>query len=192
MAPGTPSPLTAVREVADFLESKGIPYVIIGGLAVQYWGEPRATRDVDVTVLVPEDSAEDFMQEATRRFPPRLEDAVDFARRSRMLLLRTEDGVPIDMSLGIPGYEEAVMGRAVTVPWPGGGSIRLIGCEDLIIHKCVAGRPRDMEDVRTILERRRGRVDVAYVRKWLADFAALLPDKDIVGSFEKALASLTE
>ena len=30
-------------EVADFLDERGVPYAIIGGLAVQHWGEPRAT-----------------------------------------------------------------------------------------------------------------------------------------------------
>ncbi|MDA2936744.1 hypothetical protein MYX75_00560 [Acidobacteria bacterium AH-259-A15] len=31
---------------------RAFPDVIMGGLAVQYWGEPRATRDVDITVMM--------------------------------------------------------------------------------------------------------------------------------------------
>ena len=39
--------LRAAAEVARFLEGRGIPYFIIGGLALQHWGEPRLTRDVE-------------------------------------------------------------------------------------------------------------------------------------------------
>lgn len=183
------SPVGAALEVIAFLEASDIPYVVIGGLAVQHWGEPRTTRDVDITVLVPEDQVDVFMKAATGRFPPRLEDAISFARRSRVLLLKTDKGIPIDISLGIPGYEEEVMRRAVTVEWPGGRPVRIIGCEDLIIHKCVAGRPRDLEDVRTVLQRQRQNVDVGYIRKWLKAFADLLPEHDVLGHFEEALAS---
>lgn len=38
------NPLQAAAEVAEFLEEQRVAYVILGGLAVQYWGEPRATR----------------------------------------------------------------------------------------------------------------------------------------------------
>ena len=36
--------LQAAAEIARFLEDQGIPYFIIGGLALQYWDEPRLTR----------------------------------------------------------------------------------------------------------------------------------------------------
>jgi len=44
--------LEAAAEIADFLEREGVPYAILGGLAVQYWGEPRTTRDVDIIAMV--------------------------------------------------------------------------------------------------------------------------------------------
>lgn len=43
----------AILEVHNFFSNEDIPYAIIGGIALQHWGEPRFTRDVDVTVLVP-------------------------------------------------------------------------------------------------------------------------------------------
>ena len=45
--------LDAAREVEDVLSDLGLKAVIIGGLAIFRWGEPRATRDVDFTVLCP-------------------------------------------------------------------------------------------------------------------------------------------
>ncbi len=185
-----PPPLvTAVAEITSCLAEQNIPYAIIGGLAVQYWGEPRATRDIDITVLVPTASLDAFLQQLISRFSPRVENAIAFARCSRMLLLQTESGIPIDISLGIPGYEEEVMKRAINVEWPTGDTVRIISCEDLIIHKCVAGRPRDLEDVSGILQRQGKKVDIEYIRRWLRVFAKLAPELDVIGRFEAVLAS---
>lgn len=40
----------ALAEVAAALEAIPVPYMLIGGLAVSSWGEPRSTLDVDVTI----------------------------------------------------------------------------------------------------------------------------------------------
>ncbi len=44
--------LLAAAEVSRFLDIHNVPHYVIGGLALQHWGEPRMTRDVDITVLV--------------------------------------------------------------------------------------------------------------------------------------------
>jgi hypothetical protein len=44
--------LKAIMEIHEFLTREGIPYVLIGGIALQWWGEPRFTRDVDIAILV--------------------------------------------------------------------------------------------------------------------------------------------
>ena len=38
--------------------------------------------------------------------------------------------------------------------------------EDVIIHKVFAGRPRDIEDARSIILKN-PEIDTAYIRKWL-------------------------
>ncbi len=180
--------LQALGEVVAFLEEERVPYVLIGGLAVQHWGEPRTTRDIGITVLMDEANLDRFLERALTRFRARLPDAVAFAREHRIVLLATRSGVPVDISLGIPGYEEEVMQQAMTVDLPGVGPVRLISAEDLIIHKMVAGRPRDVEDVERILIRQRLKVDLAYIRGWLAEFAPLVDGHDPQAAFEAALA----
>jgi hypothetical protein len=39
------------RQLQEFCDSRGWRSCFIGGLAVQRWGEPRVTRDADLTVL---------------------------------------------------------------------------------------------------------------------------------------------
>jgi len=177
----------AAAEVAGFLGSRGIPYAIIGGLALQRWGEPRLTRDVDVVVLVDAEALQAFVDDVLERFAPRIPDARAFALRHRVLLVRTGEGVPVDISLGIPGYEEEALGRAQPLELPSGAVIRILGPEDLVIHKCVAGRPRDVEDVEAILIRQRLRLDLDLIRRWLRAFGPVVETHDPLTLFEEAL-----
>ena len=41
-----------LKSIAQGLERLGIPYMLIGGQAVLLYGEPRLTRDIDVTLGV--------------------------------------------------------------------------------------------------------------------------------------------
>lgn len=177
----------AAAEVASFLEQEQIPYAILGGLALQHWGEPRTTQDVDVVVLVSSEKEDDFLKQALSRFRPRMGDALSFARRNRVLLIATTDGIPIDLSLGIPGYEEEVMNRASRVSFAGLPPIRVVSPEDLIVHKCVAGRARDIEDIGRVLVRQKLKLDLRYIRRWLRAFAPIVEGHDVRKLFETAL-----
>ncbi len=43
--------LDLAAQLQFFAEAEGWKFCFIGGVAVQHWGEPRLTRDVDLTVL---------------------------------------------------------------------------------------------------------------------------------------------
>lgn len=43
--------LAAAAEIQGFCTSAGWKFCFIGGVAVQHWGEPRLTRDADLTVF---------------------------------------------------------------------------------------------------------------------------------------------
>jgi hypothetical protein len=43
--------LDAAREVQVLCEQRGWRFCFIGGVAVQRWGEPRLTQDVDLTLV---------------------------------------------------------------------------------------------------------------------------------------------
>ncbi len=180
--------IEAAVRVGTFLENENIPYFVIGGLAVQHWGEPRMTHDVDVTVLVDEAELASFVDKVLRAFRPRICDARTFALKHRVTLVEVDEGVPVDISLGIPGYEEEAIQRACWVEFSDLGRLRLVSPEDLIIHKCVAGRPRDMEDVQGVLLRQRLQLDLEIVRRWLAEFQPLVDTHDPLEVFTQTLA----
>jgi hypothetical protein len=47
-----PGVLKAAGEVQSFCQSQGRKFCFIGGVALQRWGEPRLTQDVDLTLLI--------------------------------------------------------------------------------------------------------------------------------------------
>ena len=180
--------LDALLEIAKFLESKRIPYAVIGGIAAAVWGRPRATQDADLTVLVPLDQERSFLEDLVRTFPGRIPDAIDFARKSRVALLTASNGVSLDVALGIPGYQEEMLRRARAIEIEQGISVQVCSPEDLIIHKAVAGRGQDRQDILAILERRSSDLDLEYVRRWLAQFDEALGVTEPSKTFETLLA----
>ena len=63
----------------------------------------------------------------------------------------------------------------------------MLDLEDLIIHKVLAGRPRDLEDVRTILLKNPG-FDLEYVQRSLREFDRSLGEK-LLERFEEVRQS---
>jgi len=47
--------------VIDVLEYLEIPYMVVGGYAVTFYGEPRMTIDVDIVVEMPRNKVDDFV-----------------------------------------------------------------------------------------------------------------------------------
>ena len=58
--------LAALKKLKSLLEKQRTPYMLIGGIAVALWGEPRATQDIDIVVLISKDRAFDFLEEAKK------------------------------------------------------------------------------------------------------------------------------
>jgi len=172
-----------------FLGARRIPYAIIGGLAVQRWGQPRLTRDVDLTMLLEPGREEATLREIVAAFPPRIDDAVAFALAHRVLPVDVPGGSEADLSLGLPGYEEHVVARAVPYDLGGGREVRLCSAEDLIIHKALAGRPQDVLDIEGIVARQGKALDVAYVRRWLEELARASDDPEVRNRFERVWAA---
>lgn len=140
-------------ELQEFCEKRQWRYCLIGGLAVQHWGEPRFTKDVDMTLLTGFGAEEAYITEWLSRYPSRLPDMLEFALNNRVLLLKSESGIGIDIALGALPFEEAAISRSKSIEVEDNSWLRLCSAEDLIIMKAFAGRVLDWNDVRGILVR---------------------------------------
>ncbi|MGH3544555.1 MAG: hypothetical protein ACRDPW_01265, partial [Mycobacteriales bacterium] len=96
----------AAEELQEICIVEGWQFCFIGGLAVLRWGEPRLTRDVDVTILTGYGTEEPVVDTLLSRFSSRTEDAREFALRHRVLLLQASNQIPIDIALGALPFEE--------------------------------------------------------------------------------------
>ena len=105
------------------------------------------------------------------KYRGRIPDAEDFARRNRVLLLYSPQGVPIDIALGGLPLEEKFVERASLYEFEAGCALRTCSAEDLIIQKLFAMRPRDGLDVETVVIRQRGRLDWPYIEAQLAPYS---------------------
>jgi predicted nucleotidyltransferase len=176
--------LDTLTSLNDTLTKHDIRYVIIGGIAVQHWSEPRFTRDIDATVVVQPGKEEDALAVLTSVFTPRIPDHIQFALQYRVIPLTSRQGVDLDISFGLPGYEETVLERSIEV-LIADRKFPICSAEDLIIHKMVAGRPQDISDIQGVLLRQGDKLDFCYVGEWLARFSELLEGPDLVELFER-------
>ena len=71
-----------------------------------------------------------------------------------------------------------------------GQEVAFASLEDLIIHKIFAGRPRDMEDVKSVIMKNPA-IDNKYIRNWLKEFEVFAEEKkDFVITFEEILSQI--
>lgn len=168
----------AAQEIQEFCRARKWRFCIIGGLAVQRWGEPRFTRDVDLTLLTGFGNEPAFVDELLLGFRPRLADARDFALRNRVVLLESAVGVPIDLALGAMPFEEAAVLRATPYPVAPGVELSTCSAEDLVVFKAFAGRPRDWLDIEGIVTRRGAGLDAKLVWRELLPLLELKEDDE--------------
>jgi hypothetical protein len=149
----------AAREIQDFLRLSGSEFCFIGGIALQRWGQPRLTRDVDLTLLCPLGGESEAIDRLLGRFAARIPDARAFGLRNRVVLIRSGAGVPIDIALGALPFEHRCVERASEFDF--GPGLRLLTCsaEDLVVLKAFAGRGQDWVDLENVLVRQRRTLD---------------------------------
>lgn len=173
-----PGVLEAAGEVQNLCERNGFRFCFIGGVAVQRWGEPRLTQDVDLTLLTGFGQEERYVDALLAALSPRRRDAREFALKHRVLLLRTAAGVDVDVALGAFPFEERSVARASEWSWTGGRSLITCSAEDLVVHKVFAGRDRDWADVEGILARQHGKLDLTLARSELQPLLELKEQED--------------
>jgi predicted nucleotidyltransferase len=194
MLTGDAGPFTVIAALTDvmrWLTAEGIRGTIVGGVAASILGRPRMTRDVDV-LIVAEDTGWDRLVRSASAFfiTPRIDAVVDFAARTRVLLLRHEtSGVDIDVMLGGLSFHRELIDRSSSVD-VGTLQIRVPSAEDLVIMKAVARRPRDMADIESIVSVHPG-LDLDRIRQKLREFSSLLEMPEIHDDFEQLLRRMS-
>ena len=161
---------SVLRKISVDLEKRGIPYMVIGGQAVLIHGEPRLTRDIDITLGAGPDQVEEVLDIVRSwGWHVLIDNPADFVQRTMVLpCLEPQSGFRVEFIFSFTPYERVALERAVRVNL-NGTDVCFASAEDLIIHKIFAGRPRDFEDARSILLKHT-KLDFTYLRGWLTEF----------------------
>ena len=141
-----------------------IDYMLVGGLAVAYWGYPRQSLDVDIVIGLNKTGTDDFIKTAEKQnfslSPHEIRAMVKLGNRFVM----EAEGVRLDCWLPRSEIERAALkNRKMKMVF--GQKLYIISPEDLIISKLRVGRPRDLEDIKTVLLRQGKKLKKAYLTK---------------------------
>ena len=153
------------------MKARGWEFCVIGGLAVQRWGEVRATLDADLTLFTGFGKEERYVDELLACFSGRMPDVREFALRQRVLLVRASNGKDIDIALGGFPFERDMIRRATPFRFAEGVVFPTCSAEDLFVMKVFAARGKDLHDAETVAVRQK--LDRRYVLRQLKPLCEL-------------------
>jgi predicted nucleotidyltransferase len=179
-----------IKKVAAALKAKNIPYMIIGGQAVLLYGEPRLTRDIDITLGVGTEYLSQIIEISKKLdLHPLPDNTAKFVKETWVLPCEDKKTkLRVDFIFSFTPYEKQAIERARSVKIEN-QNVAFASPEDVIIHKVFAGRPRDIEDIASIL-RKNPKVNSAYIQKWLKEFDKVSPEKGMLKTFKDCLKSV--
>jgi hypothetical protein len=148
-------PSAWLASIAEIFDDVGVDWTLVGALAAnRYRATPRFTTDVDTMAT----------------FTPSLVDRLESAGYTVTVvadegegphLIRCQRGAEaIDILIPVVEYQREALRRA---------GDHVLTPEDVIIHKLIAGRPRDLDDIRSILETG-AELDRQYLDHWIDEW----------------------
>ena len=176
--------------MSEWLDATATPGAIIGGVAASILGRPRLTEDVDVLVLLEPEDWPGFLAAGRQLgFTPRMDDALEFAWSSRVLLVSHQpSGVRVDVVLGAMPLEGEIVRGAATVE-VAGVAIPLPSPESIVLMKAIAQRARDVADIEGVIEVH-DHLDLDWVRDRLTEFGQALGRSDLLDEFDRVLTRI--
>lgn len=159
--------LTYIISMADALKSE---WMHVGGVAVNYWGQPRATGDVDVALSVSMDLSSQvtaFMERDGWSLvggPGQIKSSgIYLAQYAKDL-----EGIGtlgVDILYAMNDWQRLAQSRRRKVTF-GDHEDWVSSAEDLLLYKLIAHRPKDTGDVDNVLDNRYGSLDMPYLTSW--------------------------
>lgn len=168
----------------EALETVGVRYAIVGGLAVSAWAMPRATRDVDLYSELPDATRDELREELEKRGfdVPAMEEEL---QRFGVFRSRSRSGVFLDIFDAVGPLGDAILDRRkrVTV---GERDIWLATAEDLAVLKAYSDRARDFYDLIALLAL--DNIDQGYVTSWAVRLDESIGGNDVSERIARARA----
>lgn len=165
--------LETLRHAWQTLEPIHAPMAVMGGLALAAWQHVRATQDVDLLVGTEHEKISEVLRPMVsagfraKNSPP----TKTLGDIQLIQFLYQPSAILVDIQVALiiveSAYHRTALSRCLATRLPGlDTEIRVLACEDLILHKLLAGRIVDRADVVALLLANRAALDTAYLIQW--------------------------
>jgi predicted nucleotidyltransferase len=176
-----------ITHVCQALNASGAPYVVIGGLALSLWGDPRLTYDIDFLVyLTDEKDVKMFLSRGVK-------EGLSFDMNEALRTFKThrafvgkEGDLHLDFLVAGTAYETELYERRRQVMYAG-LALPVASPEDMILLKLMAGRDKDLVDIKNIIARQGLKLDKAYITKWAEQFHSKKTEKQFLKTIRNLL-----
>ena len=152
------------RIVAVHRALRRVPHAFGGALALAYYAEPRATRDIDCNVFVPTSLAARVLTPLAK-LGAQIAHAGERAERDGQVRVMW-DTTPIDLFFSYDPFHDAALAGVRTVPFAT-TSIPILSASHLAVRKAIFDRARDWVDIDAMLEHGTA-LDAPEALKWVA------------------------
>src|SRR5512138_600704 len=169
-----------LRLVIDALSAARVEYLIGGAIAEWAWGEPRATKDLDLVVKIPIKAINKLSKELKKRdmlIPSEIildtivEDRADIPINA----IHMHSGLKADLYPVREGDElrQSAFQRREQVDYGTPiGKVYIHSPEDLILYKLIyfglSQQSKHSRDIAAILKAKRNELDMNYIEQWAA------------------------
>lgn len=170
-------------QIVDALDACGIPYLLSGSFASNFYGIPRSTKDADFVIQSSRGVGSDFEKKLGSDF--QLDRQLTFETVTgtyKQLVRHAKTTFRIEVFLlshDLHDQERFVRRRQENLF---GRKVWLLSAEDSIISKLRWSRGKDEDDIRNIISIQSGRLDWPYIEKWCKEHGTLALLQQIRGS----------
>ena len=192
----------ALRRAASDLDRHARKWALVGGFAVSARAEPRFTRDVDVAVTVPDDSAAEHLVRALLSVGYQLAASVEQETTGRLATVRLVSSVAdagdviVDVLFASSGIEAEIVAGAEPLEILEGFTVPVASTGHLIALKLLSRddetRPQDLADLHALLATAMSEdIELARVSVGLIADRAFDRGRDLKTALEDALRRRT-
>lgn len=174
-----------VKKIAITFKRNNIPYMLTGAIAVNYYGRPRFTHDLDVVTEIQLKDAERITKLFKDKFYVSIEGITDaIEHRTMFNLIHLETGFKIDCWILKVGEYDGVSFSRRKKEIVFDEEIYISSPEDLILTKLdwykKSGLQKHYNDALGIFEIQAGKLDLKYIRKWASQLSFLATVEQII------------
>jgi hypothetical protein len=166
--------VSALDRACGRLEALGVPFALMGGMALATWKHARFTQDVDLLIASDVVDASRLIQSLVRagfrlkRQPPIV--TIDDSRFVQFLYEPPDVlmDIQVDLLFADTEFQKQSLARRNAAQLEGvDHAISVVACEDLVVYKLLASRMIDRADAAALLRLNRTTIDLEYLLKWV-------------------------